>query len=268
MFKQIRDKNPTARFIASWSGGKDSTFMVDELLNRGDPLDEVVFCDTGWEFPEMYDYIEKCKAYWKSKKPDLKITLLNQGNGKKIWDKWAEGEYTRGEMEGKPRGFPFPIGMGWCTRELKLLPTKRYIQENYAGFDVFEYVGIAVDEPKRIPDGWENGTLLFPMVEWGITEPQALQILKDREMHNPLYNHFNRTGCWLCPKQSGKSLKTLRDNYPQLWQELKQMDQKYKELGATKGFKNIGIEVIESQMTDEQQLDLFLKDEPVGCFCK
>lgn len=37
------------KYIASWSGGKDSTYMVDELLKRGEPLDEVIFCDTGFE---------------------------------------------------------------------------------------------------------------------------------------------------------------------------------------------------------------------------
>ena len=28
--------------------------MVNELLDRGEPLDEIIFCDTGYEFPIMY----------------------------------------------------------------------------------------------------------------------------------------------------------------------------------------------------------------------
>lgn len=41
-------------YVASWSGGKDSTFMIDQLLINGDPLDLIVFSNTGYEFKEMY----------------------------------------------------------------------------------------------------------------------------------------------------------------------------------------------------------------------
>ena len=37
----------------SLSGGKDSTFLLLELIRRGTPPDECVFFDTGWEFPQM-----------------------------------------------------------------------------------------------------------------------------------------------------------------------------------------------------------------------
>lgn len=39
------------RHVASFSGGKDSTAMVLRLIEEGTPLDEIVFFDTGWEFP-------------------------------------------------------------------------------------------------------------------------------------------------------------------------------------------------------------------------
>lgn len=255
------------KYIASWSGGKDSTFMVDELLRRGDPLDEIVFCDTGFEFPEMYDYILKCKEYWEQKY-ELKVTLLNWGNNGEIWKKWAEGEYIRGDHKGLIRGFPFPVGMSWCTRVLKVNPMKNHVSKHYSGCSVFEYIGIAVDEPKRIPEGWENGIKLYPMVTWQVTEAQARQHLIERGMHNPLYNKFHRTGCWLCPKQGVQSLTTLKNDFSGLWSELEEMDQRYTDLGAPKGFKNIGIEVINKNISLDNNLDLFGNEEPVGCFCK
>ena len=39
--------------VVSLSGGKDSTAMLLMLLERGEPVADVVFFDTGWEFPEM-----------------------------------------------------------------------------------------------------------------------------------------------------------------------------------------------------------------------
>lgn len=52
-----------SRFIASFSGGKDSTAMVLRLLEEGWLLDEVVFFDTGWEFPQMYEHIAQFERY-------------------------------------------------------------------------------------------------------------------------------------------------------------------------------------------------------------
>lgn len=40
--------------VVSLSGGKDSTAMLLMLLERGEPVADVMFFDTGWEFLEMY----------------------------------------------------------------------------------------------------------------------------------------------------------------------------------------------------------------------
>ena len=43
------------KYIASCSFGKDSLAMVLGLIERGLPLDEVVFYDTGMEFQAIYN---------------------------------------------------------------------------------------------------------------------------------------------------------------------------------------------------------------------
>lgn len=47
----------------SLSGGKDSTAMLLLMIERGMPIDMVLYADTGMEFPEMYDHIAKLDAY-------------------------------------------------------------------------------------------------------------------------------------------------------------------------------------------------------------
>ena len=282
MFKDIKQRNPNAVFIASWSGGKDSTFMVDELLRRGDPLDEVVFCDTGFEFPEMYGYIEKCKAYWEDKY-QIKVTLLNWKTEHTI-PSYMSKKVTRGTNKGKMRGFPNPISVGWCTARFKIDPTSKYWKKEYKDRQAFEYIGIASDEPKRIPPGWENGTKLYPLVYWGYREPDVNPILKERRMFNTLYNHFDRTGCWGCPKQGIKKLAVLKKEYPQLWHELERMEKQFNQnntanytgedglevakpyLFKSQGMKEINIKV--DAINSNQSLDFGEMDEPVGCFCK
>lgn len=54
-------------YILSFSGGKDSTTLLLKYLSYRTtepikyPLDAVIFCDTGLEFPDMYTHIEKNK---------------------------------------------------------------------------------------------------------------------------------------------------------------------------------------------------------------
>lgn len=267
--KYFNELNLKKYYVASWSGGKDSTYMIDELLRKNEPLDEVIFCDTGYEFPQMYDYIEKVELYWKKKYPKLKITKLNWGKGKEIWHKWSDSEFTKGEHQGSVRGFPFQLGMSWCTRELKVIPLQNYYRDYLGEYDLFyEYIGIAYDEPKRVKANGE----LYPLVEWKITEREVAEELVKRELHNPLYNHFARTGCYLCPKQSIKALYRLYKHYPNLWVTIEDLQLKYKNMGSTQW-------LFQNQTTNDlikkfKEFDKsgeptnYLDQEEIGCFCK
>jgi len=56
------------KIIVSFSGGKDSTAMLHRLISWGYPIDAVIFFDTSWEFPQMYDQLNLVE-----KKTGLKI---------------------------------------------------------------------------------------------------------------------------------------------------------------------------------------------------
>lgn len=63
------------KHIVSFSGGKDSTAMLLMMIEKGMEIDEIIFLDTGVEFPEMYKHIEKVEIYI-----DKKITKLKAEN--------------------------------------------------------------------------------------------------------------------------------------------------------------------------------------------
>lgn len=46
------------KYVLSLSGGKDSTAMLLRLLEEKQPVDFILFCDTGLEFPQMYEHLE------------------------------------------------------------------------------------------------------------------------------------------------------------------------------------------------------------------
>ena len=51
------------KYIVSLSGGKDSTAMLLRLIEEGRQVDDILFCDTGLEFPEMYEHLKKLEQY-------------------------------------------------------------------------------------------------------------------------------------------------------------------------------------------------------------
>lgn len=51
------------RNVVQFSGGKDSTAMLLMMLEKNMPIDDIIFCDTGKEFPQIYEHIEKVNKY-------------------------------------------------------------------------------------------------------------------------------------------------------------------------------------------------------------
>lgn len=53
--------------IVSLSGGKDSTAMLLGMIERKMPIDIILFCDTGLEFPDMYAHLDRLNTDIKAK---------------------------------------------------------------------------------------------------------------------------------------------------------------------------------------------------------
>ena len=86
------------RHILSLSGGKDSTALAIHMRDQVKEM-EYVFCDTGKELPETYDYLNRVEAYLG--KP---IVRLN-------------ADYSFDHMLDKFSGFLPSPRMRWCTRD-------------------------------------------------------------------------------------------------------------------------------------------------------
>jgi 3'-phosphoadenosine 5'-phosphosulfate sulfotransferase (PAPS reductase)/FAD synthetase len=151
--------------IVSFSGGKDSTAMLLKMLEDNWIIDEIIFCDTGKEFPQIYRHIEKVKAYIKEKY-NKEITTLK---AEKNFDYYMfEHVKTRGKNKGK-KGYGWAtMRARWCTTLLKNNVIDNYLKK-YKEIGYTEYIGIAYDEPKRI----KNKS--YPLVEYEMTEKDCLQ---------------------------------------------------------------------------------------------
>ena len=111
--------------------------------------------------------------------------------------------------------------MRWCTSRLKDAPREKFLKPLREKYDVREFVGIAADEAWRCKDE------RYPLVEWGITEAQALQACYDRGFDfGGLYEIYHRASCWCCPFQRIDELRKLRKHHPELWEKLLELDRR------------------------------------------
>lgn len=210
------------KHIVSYSGGKDSTAMLLKMIDEGWPIDEIVFIqimatDTlGAEFPYMYEYLDKVDQYCKDH-IGIGITRVMHPQGL-TFENYFYRQTAKGKNKGRIYGWPYTLG-AWCNSRLKMIPIDNYF--NSQGPHK-RYIGIAVDEPKRLARLEANE--VAPLAEWGMTEADCLEYLKEKGFYNKLYDDFKRLGCWFCPKQNLKSLKIVHDKYPELWQQLLEWD--------------------------------------------
>lgn len=197
------------RHIVSLSGGKDSTALAVYLRDRISEL-EYVFCDTGAELPETYEYLERLQVYL-----GRPIVYL-RADGKTLFDRIRE----HGGFLPSPR-------VRWCTRELKIQPFERYVGSDYA----YVYIALRADETGRtgyLPRR-PNIVPKYPFIEAGITHDDVLRILETSGLGLPEYYRWrSRSGCFCCFFQQRVEWIGLLENHPELyWRaaELEKLDE-------------------------------------------
>jgi len=263
-------------YIATLSGGKDSTVMLDLLLRNGYQVDYIIFNDTLDEFYEMYEYIDKLEDYFYMRY-GKKITRLKPTRS---YEDYIFHIKTRGENIGKISGLPNPTA-GYCEwrRDSKIAPTQKWLlKENIKNY--FLYLGFTLDEKQRAKKDFNlayGGLPLFPLINtFYMTELDCKKYLLDRDMENPLYRHFVRTGCAKCQYKSDKDWYNVYKHYPKKWNEVKQLEKKVKNYYI----KAVSYHIFSNYRTvkdmeilfsnQDRQSSLFdFSDEPIkDCFCK
>lgn len=197
------------RHVVCFSGGKDSTALV---LWARQHLAEftTVFCDTGWEHPITYAYVE-----------EINQQLLG-------------GSLVRLKSEKYPNGFVqlsverkrVPSAMArFCTDELKVRPMIAWLKTIddhctiYQGIRAEESASRAAMEARQ----WSNdydAWIERPLLTW--LAEQVFALLAEHHVKpNPLYlMGMGRVGCFPCVMVNFRELRAVRQ-YPELWETLK-----------------------------------------------
>jgi len=195
------ESDKPVRHILALSGGKDSSALAVYMLGKVENL-EYVFCDTGEELDETYEYINRLQDFLCSK--------IN----------WLKSEKDFRYYVDLYNGVLPDARTRWCTRMLKLKPYEDFIGDD----PVISYVGIRADEPHR--KGYistkPNIKTVFPFVENNIRLEDVERILKDSGLGVPRYYEWrSRSGCYFCFYQQKREWIGLKNFHPELFEKAK-----------------------------------------------
>jgi len=212
------------RHIVSVSGGKDSAALALYMWEKYPDLPvEYVFCDTGCELPETYEYLERLEAVLGQ--PIVRLNALDligvaQKRDRNPFDIWLKEVYG---------GFLPSPGARWCTRVLKIKPFERYVGDDRA----LSYIGIRGDEnregyqSKKAPVLSEQANIIpvYPFKDDKLGLADIKMILEESGLGLPSYYEWrSRSGCYFCFYQQIGEWQGLKERHPDWFEMAKEYE--------------------------------------------
>jgi len=199
------------RHVLGISGGKDSAALAVFMRRTYPELDiDYYFTDTGKELPEVYEFLARLEG--ELGKPILRL------DPHRDFDFWLR-EYGHFLPSARTR---------WCTRQLKLLPFKKWVQPWLdSGDKVYSYVAIRADEDHRegLVSQHENLIVKLPFREHGIDKVGVYDLLDASGLGLPKYYEWrSRSGCTFCFFQQKIEWVRLKERHPEAFEEAKRYE--------------------------------------------
>ncbi len=213
------------KYIASFSGGKDSAATVVLAHEHGEPLNEIIFSEVMYsknisgELPEHINFVKNV-AFPLFESWGYKTRILRADKTYLDYFYHIVERSKHPERIGKKAGFPM-AGKCAINRDCKIKPIQDYIAAIPAG-ELTQYIGIAIDEPKRLARLGEGKVSL--LAKYGYTEEMAKVKAEEYGLLSPCYSFSKRGGCWFCPNARETELRNLRENHRELWDELLKLE--------------------------------------------
>lgn len=235
--------------VLSYGGGVQSTAMIlmirDGMLEKPDLI---IFADTGSERPETLHLVENIiQPIIKEMGIDFRIATSHLG---RLDDYYREAA-----------ALPI-IGTRHCTAKFKIRPIRRIIREyvgNGRGVALAQaWLGITTDEAHREGESdvkWVANR--YPLLEMDISREDCVNYLAQRGFE------VVKSGCFMCPYQSGDEWLSVREDYPDLWDRALAMEHAYFTARPQrwKGLRHDG-----KRLADDLESFAASKCENGGCF--
>lgn len=185
--------------IVAFSGGADSTALA--LLH---PNATVIFTDTGWEFPELYEHIER----FEDKTGRQVVRIM----GVSLPDIIRERRF-----------FP-SFKARFCTREAKILPMNKYLK---AVGECDLMIGLRADEEGRAGNlsNLVNVRYRYPLRERGMARVDVIRVCLEHDLLPRYPVYMARGGCVGCFYKRKSEIAAMAVLAPDELEELQKLEE-------------------------------------------
>lgn len=220
--------------VLSFGGGTDSTAVLCGWHERGmqaaQPIDLVLFADTGNEKPHTYDHIERMQKWLRGTSLPLITVVAKAGN-----DRTLEEDCLAKRMLPS-----IAYGRKGCSHKFKIEPQEKYMNSVRAarltwraGKKVEKLIGYDFSEKRRWAAGGledDRYTYRYPLVEWEWSRPECVAAIARAGLPQP-----GKSACFFCPSSTKPEIDELKRTYPLLFQRAIAMEDNAKNLKTVKG---------------------------------
>jgi hypothetical protein len=237
--------------VVAFGGGVDSTAMVIGLVQRNEPIDLVLFADTGGERPETYAHIESFSAWLKERGYPGIVTVWKVKDGER---------YTLEQDCIEHSSLPsIAYGFKRCSDHFKIRPQNTYLREwgpakqAWAdGKKVVKYIGYDAGEERRKENADRKVDTKYdykyPLIDWGWEREECLDVIDAAGVSKP-----PKSACFFCPSSRPKEIIDLSERHPELLERALKMEEQadlktIKGLGRNYAWKEV-IWMHKAQMT-------------------
>lgn len=195
--------------VACYGAGTNSTAFLIGMVERGEPVDAILFADTGGERPETYAYVQLFSA-WLVERGYPEITVVTKGGRPETLE---QSLLRLGSLPSVAYGFKT------CSQRFKVEPQDKWLNNWKPAKDawandhkVIKIIGYDMDEPHRVKEynskKYENR---YPLLEWEWGREECVEAIARAGLPQP-----GKSSCFFCPSSTKPEILELREKHPDL----------------------------------------------------
>jgi len=228
--------------VASYGGGINSTAMLIGMVERHEPVDLILFADTGGERDQTYRTVEQFSRLLKSVGYPEIITVR------------ATGKTLEQDCLDRKALPSIAYGFKTCSQRHKMQPQDSYIHQHFKGEPITKLIGFDADEAHRAKPYEGNR---YPLIEWGWGRQECINACM------PLGIEIGKSACFYCPSSRKKEILALPE-------DLKRRAIAMEENAELTSIKGLGRDFAWKDLIEfaERQLDMFPESRiEIDCGC-
>lgn len=199
--------------VVSYGGGTNSTAMLIGLVKRQEPVDLILFADTGGERPGTYAYL-KLFSDWLTERgyPAIVTVCYTNKDGDRV-----TLESRSLQTERLPS---LAYGFKKCSLRFKRDPQNKYVNNWQPARDcwsrgdqVIKLLGFDADESHRMQTSRDDSKYryLYPLVEWNWGREECVEAIESAGLPSP-----GKSSCFFCPAMKPREILQLKACHPDL----------------------------------------------------